>query len=62
MFCFSEGEARCRTALTDWLQKYGEQIYYDRLTRALQHIGRTDVAIGEKNTELNTWGYFRNIQ
>ncbi|KAF7662098.1 hypothetical protein LDENG_00245250 [Lucifuga dentata] len=40
--------AQCRTALTDWLLKYGEQIYYDRLFRALQHIGRTDIAIGVK--------------
>ncbi|XP_034552742.1 transmembrane and death domain protein 1-like isoform X2 [Notolabrus celidotus] len=40
-----DSEAQCRTALTDWLLKYGEQTYYDRLTRALQHIGRTDIAI-----------------
>ncbi|XP_029910652.1 transmembrane and death domain protein 1 [Myripristis murdjan] len=39
------GEAQCRTALTDWLLKYGEQTYYDRLSRALQHIGRTDIAV-----------------
>ncbi|XP_075898368.1 transmembrane and death domain protein 1 isoform X1 [Nelusetta ayraudi] len=38
-------EAQCRAALTDWLVKYGEQTYYDRLSRALQHIGRTDVAM-----------------
>ncbi|KAM9351037.1 transmembrane and death domain protein 1 [Symphorus nematophorus] len=38
-------EAQCRTALTDWLLRYGEQTYYDRLSRALQHIGRTDIAI-----------------
>ncbi|KAF3697257.1 hypothetical protein EXN66_Car012937 [Channa argus] len=38
-------EAQCRTALTGWLLKYGEQTYYDRLSRALQHIGRTDIAI-----------------
>ncbi|XP_029580254.1 si:ch211-226m16.3 protein [Salmo trutta] len=38
-------EAQCRTALTDWLLKHGEQTYYDRLSRALQHIGRTDIAI-----------------
>ncbi|XP_026187338.1 transmembrane and death domain protein 1 [Mastacembelus armatus] len=40
-----DSEAQCRTALTDWLLRYGEQTYYDRLSRALQHIGRTDVAI-----------------
>ncbi|XP_033988723.1 transmembrane and death domain protein 1-like, partial [Trematomus bernacchii] len=38
-------EAECRAALTDWLLKNGEQTYQDRLTRALQHIGRTDIAI-----------------
>ncbi|XP_070767281.1 transmembrane and death domain protein 1 [Enoplosus armatus] len=41
----ADSEAQCRTALTDWLLRYGEQTYYDRLSRALQHIGRTDVAI-----------------
>lgn len=45
--CFPGSEAQCRAALTDWLVKYGEQTYYDRLSRALQHIGRTDVAKGE---------------
>lgn len=45
--CFPGSEAQCRAALTDWLVKYGEQTYYDRLSRALQHIGRTDVAMGE---------------
>ncbi|XP_073325766.1 transmembrane and death domain protein 1 [Pagrus major] len=41
----ADSEAQCRTALTDWLLRYGEQTYYDRLTRALQLIGRTDIAI-----------------
>ncbi|KAM8753724.1 transmembrane and death domain protein 1 [Acanthopagrus schlegelii] len=41
----ADGEAQCRAALTDWLLRYGEQTYYDRLSRALQHIGRTDIAI-----------------
>lgn len=49
--CLLGREAQCRTALTDWLLKYGEQTYYDRLSRALQHIGRTDIAVGEKQTE-----------
>ncbi|CAG6021851.1 unnamed protein product [Menidia menidia] len=40
-----DGEAQCRTALTDWLLQHGEETYYDRLSRALQHIGRTDIAI-----------------
>ncbi|KAJ0036296.1 hypothetical protein NQD34_004973, partial [Periophthalmus magnuspinnatus] len=40
-----EAEAECRNALTDWLVENGEEIYHNRLTRALQHIGRTDVAI-----------------
>ncbi|XP_073794451.1 si:ch211-226m16.3 protein isoform X4 [Danio rerio] len=35
----------CHSALKDWLQIHGEQIYYDRLSRALQQIGRTDIAI-----------------
>ncbi|KAG1960977.1 transmembrane and death domain protein 1-like [Pimephales promelas] len=35
----------CRSALKDWLQIHGKQIYYDRLSRALQQIGRTDIAI-----------------
>ncbi|XP_013871663.1 transmembrane and death domain protein 1 [Austrofundulus limnaeus] len=43
--CFVDGETRCQTALTDWLLKYGEKTYYDRLSRALQHIGRTDIAL-----------------
>ncbi|KAJ8016884.1 hypothetical protein DPEC_G00011980 [Dallia pectoralis] len=38
-------EAQCRTALTNWLLEHGEQTYYDRLSRALQHIGRSDIAI-----------------
>ncbi|XP_072223823.1 transmembrane and death domain protein 1 [Leuresthes tenuis] len=41
----ADGETQCRTALTDWLLKYGKKTYYDRLSRALQHIGRTDIAI-----------------
>ncbi|XP_028309640.1 transmembrane and death domain protein 1 isoform X2 [Gouania willdenowi] len=36
---------RCRDDLTNWLLKNGVKIYYDRLSRALYHIGRTDVAI-----------------
>ncbi|KAK7884947.1 hypothetical protein WMY93_028070 [Mugilogobius chulae] len=40
-----ETESECRTALTDWLVENGEEMYYDSLTRALQHIGRTDVAV-----------------
>ncbi|TRY95422.1 hypothetical protein DNTS_004833 [Danionella cerebrum] len=35
----------CRSELKDWLQIHGEEIYYDRLSRALQKIGRTDIAI-----------------
>ncbi|XP_068454434.1 transmembrane and death domain protein 1 [Clinocottus analis] len=41
----ADSEAKCRTALTDWMLRYGKQTYYDRLSRALQHIGRTDIAI-----------------
>ncbi|CAL8275447.1 unnamed protein product [Boreogadus saida] len=38
-------EAECRTALTHWLLSNGEQIYFDRLSRGLQHIGRSDIAV-----------------
>ncbi|XP_061908521.1 transmembrane and death domain protein 1-like isoform X2 [Entelurus aequoreus] len=38
-------ETECRVALGAWLEKYGAEMYYDRLSRALQHIGRTDVAL-----------------
>lgn len=51
VLCLPDSEAQCRTALTDWLLRYGEQTYYDRLSRALQHIGRTDIAIGEKQVQ-----------
>ncbi|XP_061758588.1 transmembrane and death domain protein 1-like [Nerophis ophidion] len=40
-----DGESECRVALGAWLEKYGAEMYYDRLSRALQHIGRTDVAL-----------------
>ncbi|XP_039894079.1 transmembrane and death domain protein 1-like [Simochromis diagramma] len=39
-----DSEAQCQTALTDWLLRYGKETYYDRLSRALHHIGRTDIA------------------
>ncbi|XP_064156331.1 transmembrane and death domain protein 1-like, partial [Anguilla rostrata] len=41
----TDRETQCRTALTGWLVNHGEQMYYDRLSRALQLIGRTDIAI-----------------
>ncbi|XP_041953738.1 transmembrane and death domain protein 1-like [Alosa sapidissima] len=41
----SDSEAECHSDLTDWLQIHGEQMYYDRLSGALQQIGRTDIAI-----------------
>ncbi|KAI7794331.1 transmembrane and death domain protein 1-like [Triplophysa rosa] len=41
----TDQETPCRSALKDWLQTHGRQIYYDRLSRALQQIGRTDIAI-----------------
>ncbi|CAB1414863.1 unnamed protein product [Pleuronectes platessa] len=47
-----DSEAECRTALTDWLLRYGERIYYDKLSRSLMHIGRTDIAI-EVGTNVN---------
>jgi len=51
VLCSPDSEAQCRAALTDWMQRHGEQTYFDRLSRALQHIGRTDIAIGEKQME-----------
>ncbi|XP_018921198.1 transmembrane and death domain protein 1-like [Cyprinus carpio] len=41
----TEQKDPCHSALKDWLQIHGKQIYYDRLSRALQQIGRTDIAI-----------------
>ncbi|KAJ8370452.1 hypothetical protein SKAU_G00104800 [Synaphobranchus kaupii] len=41
----TDRETQCRTALTEWLVNHGQQTYYDRLSRALQLIGRTDIAI-----------------
>ncbi|XP_077432354.1 transmembrane and death domain protein 1 isoform X2 [Vanacampus margaritifer] len=39
-----ENEAKCRKGLTDWLQKNGPKIYYDRLTQSLRRINRPDIA------------------
>ncbi|XP_066529484.1 transmembrane and death domain protein 1-like isoform X2 [Hoplias malabaricus] len=41
----TDKEAHCHPALTDWLQTHGKQTHYDRLSRALQQIGRTDIAV-----------------
>ncbi|XP_008412700.1 transmembrane and death domain protein 1 isoform X2 [Poecilia reticulata] len=41
----ADEKSQCRTSLSNWLLKFGENIYYDRLSRALQHIGRTDIAL-----------------
>ncbi|XP_020560528.2 uncharacterized protein LOC110015376 isoform X1 [Oryzias latipes] len=41
----ADDETQCRAALTGWMLENGERTYYDRLSRALQHIGRTDIAI-----------------
>ncbi|XP_077368881.1 transmembrane and death domain protein 1 isoform X2 [Festucalex cinctus] len=40
-----ETEGKCRKDLTDWFQKNGAKIYYDRLTRSLRRINRADIAI-----------------
>ncbi len=50
----SDQQAPCRSALKDWLQIHGKEIYYDRLSRALQKIGRTDIAIGQPHTTTLT--------
>ncbi|MEQ2236011.1 hypothetical protein ILYODFUR_008056 [Ilyodon furcidens] len=50
----ADQKSQCRTALTDWLLVFGQKIYYNRLTRALQHIGRTDIALDWGHT-LNNW-------
>ncbi|XP_051915528.1 transmembrane and death domain protein 1-like [Hippocampus zosterae] len=39
-----ESEAKCRRDLKERLQKSDPEMYYDRLTRALHHIGRADIA------------------
>ncbi|XP_054912915.1 transmembrane and death domain protein 1-like [Poeciliopsis prolifica] len=44
-FATGDEKSQCRTSLTNWLLKFGEKIYYDRLSRSLQHIGRTDIAL-----------------
>ncbi|KAI5095937.1 hypothetical protein C0J45_14367 [Silurus meridionalis] len=41
----ADKESHCHSVLIDWLQTHGEQMYYDRLSRTLQQIGRTDIAI-----------------
>lgn len=59
--CFLDDETQCRTALTGWIVENGERTYYDRLSRALQHIGRTDIAIGEKKrTHVPLRNYIRD--
>ncbi|XP_054651373.1 transmembrane and death domain protein 1-like isoform X3 [Dunckerocampus dactyliophorus] len=45
-----DSEAKCRADLTAWLEKYGPQTYYDRLLRALHHIGRADIALASDLT------------
>ncbi|KAK2825117.1 hypothetical protein Q7C36_019044 [Tachysurus vachellii] len=41
----TDKKSHCHSVLIDWLQTNGEQMYYDRLSRTLQQIGRTDIAI-----------------
>ncbi|KAK3519017.1 hypothetical protein QTP70_016165 [Hemibagrus guttatus] len=41
----TDKESHCHPVLIDWLRTHGEQMYYDRLSRTLQQIGRTDIAI-----------------
>ncbi|XP_053096682.1 transmembrane and death domain protein 1-like [Pangasianodon hypophthalmus] len=48
----TDKESHCYPALIDWLKTHGEQMYYDRLSRTLQQIGRTDIAI-EMGKNLN---------
>ncbi|XP_072553559.1 transmembrane and death domain protein 1 [Salminus brasiliensis] len=57
-------EAHCYPALTDWLQIHGKQTYYDRLSRALQQIGRTDIAIevGKNLNQDKTLGLQRYVE
>ncbi|XP_024149764.1 transmembrane and death domain protein 1 isoform X2 [Oryzias melastigma] len=49
----ADDETQCRTALTGWIVENGERTYYDRLSRALQHIGRTDIAIVREATRTH---------
>uniref|UniRef100_W5K1F9 Si:ch211-226m16.3 n=1 Tax=Astyanax mexicanus TaxID=7994 RepID=W5K1F9_ASTMX len=56
-------ETHCHPALTDWLRIHGEQTYYDRLSLALQQIGRTDIAIVGKNLNQDkTLGLQRYVE
>ncbi|KAL7864358.1 hypothetical protein AOLI_G00157780 [Acnodon oligacanthus] len=57
-------ETHCRPALTDWIQTHGEQTYYDRLSRTLQQIGRTDIAIevGKNINQDKTLGMQRYVE
>ncbi|MEQ2284500.1 hypothetical protein AMECASPLE_022232 [Ameca splendens] len=50
----ADQKSQCRTALTNWLLVFGQKIYYNRLSRALQHIGRMDIAVDWGHT-LNNW-------
>ncbi|XP_049342437.1 transmembrane and death domain protein 1-like isoform X1 [Astyanax mexicanus] len=57
-------ETHCHPALTDWLRIHGEQTYYDRLSLALQQIGRTDIAIevGKNLNQDKTLGLQRYVE
>ncbi|KAG7323226.1 hypothetical protein KOW79_012928 [Hemibagrus wyckioides] len=41
----TDKESHCHPVLIGWLQTHSEQMYYNRLSRTLQQIGRTDIAI-----------------
>ncbi|XP_068509488.1 transmembrane and death domain protein 1 isoform X3 [Syngnathus scovelli] len=47
-----ESEAECRKKLKDMLHKNKMDVYYDRLTWALRHINRVDIAL-ELSKNLN---------
>ncbi|XP_074835573.1 transmembrane and death domain protein 1 [Carettochelys insculpta] len=62
---------QCKEALTQWLVAEGDTVYWDRLSRALRHIGRPDVAqeLGknlnqDKNLELqrNVEEYHKTVE
>nr|XP_020640204.1 uncharacterized protein LOC110074406 [Pogona vitticeps] len=62
---------QCKETLTHWLQAEGDTMYWDRLSRSLQAIGRPDVSVElgknlnqDKNLEMkkNVEGYHKTVK
>ncbi|XP_025033376.1 uncharacterized protein C12orf81-like, partial [Python bivittatus] len=63
--------AQCQETLQRWLETEGDSMYWDRLSRALQLIGRPDVSLElgknlnqDKNLEIkrNVEEYHQTVQ